>query len=583
MPRSPTSRGIMRARAFILTVVVALVAASCGGDDDDASGDSAPAGSASDGAEETIAGSEPAASDAPAPTSSGSSETTDEVSSATTDAPSSDADIDLDGEITIAWTGVPRGLDPHLAQSSSEIPYVFQMYDRLTYIDENLEIQPMVAESWEFSPDGSTLTFTLRDDVTFNDGSPVNADAVKQSLERAKTIPNGTMAGFLTSIESIEAPSETELVLHVGASAASLPAALGTAAGSIINPVAMTDGRDLNLDPGPDSGSGPMVMESFTPSETATFVRADDEYWDPDANKLARLTMPRIVESGPRMAAYRSGDAQMINIKTDQLSEAEAVVSADEGAITEGALSLLHYALFIRNTRSEFDDVRVRQALNMAIDRDAISTGLMNDFCTSTEQMFPEGHPYHVDELEGVYAHDPEAARALLAEAGVPDGFTFESTVVSGLSPNNEMIQVVQGQLAEVGVNMSILPLANTEAGPRFAAGELDAFLHTFTGQPDASISVANHITGGQYNIVGEAVPEVNALAAQGTDQTLTQEERDEAYRELVTVVHDQALYVPICFAPTAFLSAPDVLNAETMSWQWSGIFDPRYLAVAAG
>jgi len=145
------------------------------------------------------------------------------------------------------------------------------------------------------------------------------------------------------------------------------------------------------------------------------------------------------------------------------------------------------------------------------------------------------------------------------------------------------MIQVVQGQLAEVGVNMSILPLANTEAGPRFAAGELDAFLHTFTGQPDASISVANHITGGQYNIVGEAVPEVNALAAQGTDQTLTQEERDEAYRELVTVVHDQALYVPICFAPTAFLSAPDVLNAETMSWQWSGIFDPRYLAVAAG
>lgn len=541
-----------------LLLALALVLAACGGDDEDG-----------------------AAGDDDGVTDTDGDDGEDDGEDGSDGEDGGDAAVNRDGEVHIAWTGPTSTLDPHQEPHTGARPYVFQLFDRLTYSDENTELQPMLATDWEFADDGSYLDMSLRDDVTFNDGTPFTAEAVQASIERAKTLEGSTVASSLEVITDVEPLGDHEVRLHLDGPAADLPVILSSPAGAMISPAAIEEGRDLSEDPG-GAGSGPFVAEEFEPNDTAVFVRADDDYWDPEANRMARQSQTWISESAPRMAALRAGEMNMIIVKNDQIPEAQALDDSGEFVFTRHD-ALLHYALFTRNTLSEFGDVRVRRALNHAIDRNELSSTLLNDACQPTWQTWPEGTMGHNPDLADAYPYDPERAQELLAEAGLEDGFTFEAMVNSGLSPQIEIAEALQAMFADIGVTMEISPVSSSEAVQTYAAGDVPAYLHVFTGHPDPAIGVGRFmVEGGQYGDMAEGTDfNVSELHEQGRDQTLSPDERDEVYQELATEVSEGALYVPICFQDTMFLSVPEIKNVDSMSYAWGGIFDPRYLFVA--
>ncbi|MGE3621559.1 MAG: ABC transporter substrate-binding protein, partial [Acidimicrobiia bacterium] len=214
-------------KALAVLVVGAVVAACGGGGDDD---DAAGGGSSTTEAE-------------------GTPEEEEEVAA------------DPNGEITAMIVQVPSTLDPGQAINTSPWPYIFEIYDRLIGRDVDNNLVPMLATEWEFSDDGLELRFTLRDDVKFNDGKQLTSADVKATIERSKTMQGGAWAQSLDAIETVETPSDFEVVFKLSRPSGSLPAVLSTPAGAIINADVIASGRNLATEPGRDAGSGPRVVE----------------------------------------------------------------------------------------------------------------------------------------------------------------------------------------------------------------------------------------------------------------------------------------------------------------------------------
>ena len=288
-----------------MLTVLALVATACGGDDDTPPGARPlrrPTAS-------RLQRHQPAASgdDRPAVDTTAPEETETDGSRLPTD-----EDLDLEATIRITTAAPGVSLDPHRERQSGDRDYTNLLYDRLTIIDTDQSVAPMLAESWEFSEDGTTLTLTLRADATFQDGTPVDAAAVKANLERAQTLADGTVASFLSNVSAIEAVDDTTVALTITEGGADLPAILATNVGMIVNPKAFTDGRDL--DPGPRRCRfrSYQVVE-FVPNERAVFERVDG-HWDPDAGKVKRIEMGFIPRGSSRVDGLRAGQLDLIQV-----------------------------------------------------------------------------------------------------------------------------------------------------------------------------------------------------------------------------------------------------------------------------
>jgi len=544
-----------RTRGLALLLAFGLVAAACG--DDDGGGEAEDtATSAAGGGTATSAG---------AATTSGGD----------------DVEIDREATLRLAWTGPATQLDPHKERHSGERPYLFLLYDRLTYVDINQDVQPMLATEWEFSPDGTTLTMTLRDDATFHDGTPVDAAAVKASIERGKTLQGSTVARYLTKVDSVDAVDATTVRFNLNGPASNLPYLLSMMPGAVINPKVIASGEDIGFGH-PTAGSGPYVVADFKPNDRALFERATDPYWDESANHFKTIEQIWISESQTRMGALRAGQVNSIIVKQDQADEAKQVAEAGDHEFFQYP-GLLHYALELRNTRPPFDQPEVRQALAHAIDKQAIADQLLGGNCDVTAQPWPEGHWAHNDAFEDPYPYDPDRARELLADAGLSGGFSFEAIQNAGLSPQLEIGQVIQAQLAELDVNMTITPISSAEAGLTFQKGDRDAYNMLITGEVDPSVTLELYmLENSAFKLAGPDVGMIAPLAEQALDPSLSREERGEIYAEIGQIMGEQLWYIPICFQPTMFLFPAGIVNAETMSWGWAGIFDLRYLGMAA-
>src|SRR3546814_4592804 len=184
----------------------------------------------------------------------------------------------------IASITVPSGFDPHKELHGGERPFWFLVFDRLTQMNTQGEIEPMLATEWTVAEDGKEVTFTLRDDVTFNDGPAFDAETVKANLERAKSIEGSMVLSALETVASVEVVSPHEGKFVLNTSNPELPAILAGPAGAMISPDAVTNKTDLSLDPG-TAGSDPYKVPTFTPSDGVGFPQADTEHWGATAGQ----------------------------------------------------------------------------------------------------------------------------------------------------------------------------------------------------------------------------------------------------------------------------------------------------------
>jgi peptide/nickel transport system substrate-binding protein len=487
--------------------------------------------------------------------------------------------VDRDASLRIAYAGPTQSLDPAKQSLSSSQPSTFLIYDRLTRLDNDFSVKPMLAESWTPAPDGSYLELKLRTDVSFHDGTKVDATAVKANLERAKTLQGSTVADILTDLTSVDAvdPATVRLNVRPG-TGASLPAVLASNAGEIISPKALADGRDLGSAPG-DAGSGPYTVTTFKPNELVVFDRAPGTYWDSDASLARHIEISYVAAASTRLNALRAGQVDVAHITGTDIPAAQKIVDAGQ-AQGSTAQTLVGRALYLKPGDTKFADPRVRQAISHAIDRTAIATQLLSGNAVPLVQPYPPGHWANVPGLEDTMRFDQDVSRKLLADAGASN-LTFDLTYAAGSASFEPIAQVLQSQLAAVGITVQLIPLPSAEADRSYREGAHDSFLGSIQAVADPSQQLSITYLAG-YNGADAVRSQVEPLAAKADDPALTQQQRGDLYRQIWTIVAQEAATINITGDKQIWLHTPKVTGVDTMPWTWAGNFDARSLAVTS-
>jgi peptide/nickel transport system substrate-binding protein len=445
------------------------------------------------------------------------------------------------GTLIAAIDGEPDQLDPHLTSAHAAFQVLENVFDTLVEPDENLEMVPSLAESWEVSEDGLTYTFTLQDGVTFHDGSPLTADDVVYSYGRIReSANNGWRFGTVTDVT---APDDSTVVFTLSDPTPNLLTNIGAFKGMGIVQQANVESGDITTAP---IGTGPFKVESWTSGDSIELVRNDD-YWG-GAPSLDGVTFRFIPDATVALTNVQEGTAHW----TDNLPEQQVNdLKASEDIVVESAPSVEYWYFSPNEARPPFDDVRVRQALAYGIDRDAIVQAATFGNATVNQTAIPAGSGWYYDYAP--YSRDVEKAKALLEEAGVSD-LTMDLMVVSSESQAVTDAQVIAANLADIGVNVSIRQLDVSTWLADQTDGNFDAFLWSWIGNLDPSDFYYNqHHSGAGYNAQSYSNPEVDALLDEAGTET-DRDARKALYDQAAKLIVDDASYI--------YLYNPEVVAA---------------------
>jgi len=353
--------------------------------------------------------------------------------------------------VAIGMTLEPPHLDPtggSPAQAIREVTYL-NIYEGLVRLDRDGKIQPLLATSWTTSPDGLTYYFRLRDGVTFHDGAAFDASAAKFTLERAMAADStNSQKWIFAPIAGIEAPDVSTLVVKLKEPTANFLYGLAWGDAVMFHANSVANNKTNPV------GTGPYKFERWNRGDRVELVR-NETYWRSGAATLRRASFRFIADAQAQVNALRAGDVDALPnmagpeavepLKTDR--RFTVAIGATEGETIVG----------LNNQKAPFNDVRVRRALSHAIDRRQVIAGAMSGAGTPIGAHFSPLHPAYVD-LTGQYPYDPAKARALLAEAGHPNGFA--ATLRLPPPPYARRSgEVVAALLAQVGVRVTIEPM----------------------------------------------------------------------------------------------------------------------------
>jgi peptide/nickel transport system substrate-binding protein len=351
--------------------------------------------------------------------------------------------------VVIGQTLEPPTLDPTAgpAQAIREVTYL-NIYEGLLRIDREGKLQPLLAESWTVSPDNLVYTFKLRRGVTFHDGREFNATDVKFTFDRAMA-PDSTNAQkwIFAPIASIDTPDPATVTITLKQPAGNFLYGLAWGDAVIFSAETMANNKASPV------GTGPYRFQRWNRGDRVELVR-NDAYWG-KVPAISRATFRFIPDAQAQVSAIRSGDVDALSNlaapeSADQLkadTKLKVVVGNTEGKTILG----------INNGKPPYSDARVRRALAHAIDRKAVIDGAMSGFGTPIGSHFSPNHPAYVD-LTGLYPYDPAKSRALLREAGFPNG--FEATLRLPPPPYARRSgEIVAAMLAQVGVRVTIEPI----------------------------------------------------------------------------------------------------------------------------
>ncbi len=469
--------------------------------------------------------------------------------------------------------------DPHLEAGQAARAYYFEIYDRLFYIDKNIELQPMLASTWTFTPDGKALTIKLRTDAKFHDGSPVDATAVKASIDHAKTLPKSTAASQLTSVDSVDVVDSSTVRFNLNRQAADLPYALAAFPGMIINPKVIASGVSLAQGKPDDAGSGPWVVTSFTPNNSVSYTRSAVRYWDKKAGLIKNITISLTADATTALNQVTSGQVDAGLIRDPVVDAARHI--AGHRFFQYGTVTNLK--LMFNNKRPPFDKMAVRQAVAMAIDKDAIGNQLLGGRCVPTDQEFLPGTFANDTKLKNPVPFNVTKAKQKLADAGYPNGVEFTMVIPTALEPSQSAGTVLQQQLLKAGIKVNLQSFEVLTTLSDFAAGKYDALLTTPSGQPYPYLYLANYyLGGGLWNLAGPDTDTIKPAALAALDPTLTKAQLAQKWAQIDQTLAEYQWDVPICFLQ-AFWSFPkDVVGAKHMSYVWQTSFDVRYLSRTA-
>ena len=335
-------------------------------------------------------------------------------------------------------------LDPHKTVKAGTREVMFNVFEGLLKPDANGNLHPAVAESYTVSDDHLLYTFKLRPGVKFHNGQEVTPEDVIWSYQRCAQ-PDSADIIQVAAFDGVEMYQEGEdsVCFRLTEPNNEFTSYLTTA----VLP------RDYTEQDTAPVGTGPFRFVSRTAQESVVLERFDD-YWG-DKPDLTQVTYKIIENADSILLSLQSGAVDVFaHLTTTQIAQL-----GDGFHVEEGTMNLVQ-ALYLNNAEKPFDDVRVRQALCYAIDRQQILDLAFDGYGTLLgSSMYPAFSKYFDDSLTNTYAYDAEKAKALLAEAGYPDGFDMTITVPSNYQPHMDTAQVIVEQLKAVGITAEIQPV----------------------------------------------------------------------------------------------------------------------------
>ena len=348
--------------------------------------------------------------------------------------------------LTLGTNGEITSWDPGQAHVGHQLQPYQVAYDTLILREPDGSYSPMLAEEWSYNEDLTELTLELRDDVTFSDGAAFDGEAVKANLENLRD-SNGRQSGQVAAMESVEVVDADTVTVVLAQPDPAFEFYLSQAAGLMGSPASL--GTDAMIST--PVGTGPYVMDTAqTVSGSQLVFTAREDYWNPDLQKFDSIVLKPFDELTARLNAALSGqiDAGLIDAPSvDQATGAGLTLIEDYRVDWSGLLLMDRDGVIV----PELADVRVRQALNHAIDRDTVLQSIARGYGEVTNQVFGPDSGAYVDELDERYPFDPELARELLADAGYPDGFELPVTAIPGFE---SAMAVLTQQFEDIGVRV---------------------------------------------------------------------------------------------------------------------------------
>ena len=349
-------------------------------------------------------------------------------------------------EITVGIAqDLDDSLDPHKTVKAGTREVMFNVFEGLMKPTPDGDLTPAIAESYTVSEDRKTYTFTLREGVKFHNGDTVTAEDVIWSIERcaAATETGIVQVEAFSVIEAIEAPDERTVTITISEPSNEFISYMTTA-------VLPADYDQQDTAP---VGTGPFKFVSRTAQDSVVLEKFG-EYWGTPAY-LDKVTLKIIENADSLMMSLQSGAIDLCS----HLTSTQVAQLGGDFDVAEGTMNLVQ-ALYLNNAEKPFDDVRVRQALCYAVDKQAIIDLAFDGSGSPTgSSMYPAFGKYFDDSLTNYYTKDVEKAKSLLAEAGYPDGFDMTITVPSNYKPHMDTAEVLVQQLAQIGVNAAIEPI----------------------------------------------------------------------------------------------------------------------------
>jgi peptide/nickel transport system substrate-binding protein len=408
----------------------------------------------------------------------------------------------------------PDILDPSLGRTYVGRIVFSAVCDKLFDIDEKLNIVPQLALSYETSADGKAVTIKLRPNVKFHDGEPLDAEAAKFSIERHMTMQGSFRKSELANVDHVEVVDPLTIKLVLKTPYAPLIAQLTDRSGMMVSPKAAKEtGDKFGVHP---VCAGPYKFVERVQQDRMVFEKFAD-YWNKDNVFVDKVVFLPIVDATVRLANLKSGSLDLIErvLATDVKD-----VRADPKIVLSTAAELGYYGLTIniKNDKAKgplSQSEKVRQALDLSIDREALNQVVFNGEFTAGNQWVSPTHPYYQKGFP-VKGRDLEKAKALLKEAGVTTPITIDCMVPKG-TEYEAVVQAVQAMASEAGFDIKIRVVEFATTFKEAQAGNFQIFAINWSGRidPDGNSYIFLH-SGAPQNDGGYSNPEADKLMEDG-------------------------------------------------------------------
>lgn len=480
-------------------------------------------------------------------------------------------------DLMIGLRAGPDSIDPHWSTLGSQAEALRHVFDTLVDADETVQLKPGLAVSWT-ALDDTTWEFKLREGVSFHDGTPFTAEDVKFSIERIPAVTGPMpMTLYTKYVESVEIVDDYTLRIKTKGMAPSLPNDF-TRLFVVPSETGMEAGNEEFNSGEKAIGTGPYKFVSWQPKGDLVLQRNDD-YWG-DAPAWQKVTRREIPDDAARVAALKSRQVDMINYvpATDYLAMQN---DSSLDTFVSDSIYILNIAPSVKDEEPQpikvngqpidgnpLQDLRVRKALDLAINRDVLVRVVLEGLGTPANQLMPEGFFGYSANIPAP-EYDIDQAKSLLAEAGYPDGFEIDFTCTNNRVPGDAVVCEALAQMwSRLGLTVNAQALNGTVYFPAAQREEYTMTMSawgTLTGEAAYTYGALVHTKDpekgfGNFNRSGYSNPEFDRVFSEGS-QTLDPEGRRKLYEQASEIAMEDRALIPTVILQSVWASKAGLVD----------------------